>query len=222
MRHLLVLFPALAGLFPTFAEIKSGPALPHQVVKNWAQLPKGWNFGECSGVAVDRKDNVWVFNRGPHPVIEFDKNGKMLQAWGENTFISSHGIRVDPNGDIWAIDVKGHVVMRFDPAGRLQMILGRQTVLGRPSTAGNDDSKDAFNEPTNIAFARNGDIFISDGYVNSRVIKFNRDGQYLKHWGKKGKGDGEFNLVHDVVLDSNGRLYVADRTNERVQIFDAD
>src|SRR5216684_4371211 len=171
MKPLLLLFSAIAILPPASAELKSGSPLPHKVVKNWAQLPKGWNFGESSGVAVDRHDNVWVFNRGPHPVIQFDKNGRMLQSWGENTFISSHGIRVDADGNVWAIDVKGHVVMKFDSAGKLQMILGRQTVLGRPSTAGNNDSKDGFNEPTNIAFAGNGDFFVSDGYVNSRVIK---------------------------------------------------
>src|SRR5216684_361288 len=108
-----------------WGELKSGPPLPHKVVAGWAKLPPGWNLGESSGVAVDKHDNVWVFNRGPHPVIQFDKNGKMLQSWGENTFNSSHGIRVDADGNIWAIDVKGHVVMKFDPAGRLQMILGR-------------------------------------------------------------------------------------------------
>jgi len=111
MKPLFLLFAVSFTLAPVSAELKSGPSLPHKVVKNWAQLPKGWNFGECSGVAVDRRDNVWVFNRGPHPVIQFDKNGKMLQAWGENTFISSHGIRVDDDGAIWAVDVKGHVVM---------------------------------------------------------------------------------------------------------------
>src|SRR2546425_1056208 len=165
MKPLFLLFAVSFTLAPVSAELKSGPSLPHKVVKNWAQLPKGWNFGECSGVAVDRNDNVWVFNRGPHPVIQFDKNGKMLQAWGENTFISSHGIRVDADGAIWAVDVKGHVVMKFDPAGRLQMILGRQTVPGRPSTAGNNDSKDAVNEPTNIAFAKDGALLVSDGYL---------------------------------------------------------
>ena len=195
--------------------LKSGPALPHKVVKDWAQLPKGWNFGECSGVAVDKQDNVWVFNRGPHPVIEFDKNGNMLQAWGEGTVKSAHGIRVDPEGNIWGVDVKGHVVIKYNPAGRVLMILGN-----RQGTPGNDNSKDAFNEPTNIAFAPNGDFFVSDGYVNSRVIQFTHDGEYLAHWGKKGTGDGEFNLVHDVVRDSAGRVYVADRTNQRVQIFD--
>jgi DNA-binding beta-propeller fold protein YncE len=221
MRSLLPAVSMLALLQPLAAELKSGPPLPHKVVKDWAQLPQGWNFGECSGVAVDRQDNVWVFNRGRHPVIQLDKNGNMLQAWGEGIFNSSHGIRVDNDGNVWTIDVKGHAVMKFTPAGRLLMFLGRQTVPGRPSTAGNNDSKDAFNEPTGIAFTPNGDFYISDGYVNSRVIKFNRDGEYLTHWGRKGTGDGEFNLVHDVTLDPAGRVYIADRTNQRVQIFDA-
>ncbi|HZT30849.1 MAG TPA: peptidyl-alpha-hydroxyglycine alpha-amidating lyase family protein [Bryobacteraceae bacterium] len=215
MKCALAVVVALAASCPLAAELKSGPSLPYQVVKDWAQLPAGWNFGECSGVAVDRQDNVWVFNRGPHPVIEFDRNGNMLQSWGEGTVKSSHGIRVDAEGNVWGVDVKGHVILKYSPSGRVLMILGN-----RQGYPGNNDSKDAFAEPTNIAFAPNGDFFISDGYVNSRVIKFNKDGEYLTHWGRKGTGDGEFNLVHDVVLDKRGHVYVADRTNQRVQIFD--
>jgi DNA-binding beta-propeller fold protein YncE len=207
---------SLLAVLPAFsAELKSGPSLSYKVVKDWAQLPTGWNFGECSGVAIDRNDNVWVFNRGKHPVIQFDKNGNMLQSWGDGTIVSSHGIRVDPDGNVWGIDVKGHVVIKYSPAGRVLMILGN-----RQGVAGKNDSKDAFNEPTNIAFEPNGDFYVSDGYVNSRVMKFNRDGEYITHWGEKGTGDGQFNLVHDVVRDARGRLYVADRTNQRVQIFD--
>ena len=204
---------------PLAAELKSGPALPHRLVKDWAQLPKGINFGECSGVDVDKSGNVWVFNRGAHPLIEFDKNGKMLQAWNEDTIRvkSSHGIRVDAAGNLWAVDVKGHVILKLTPSGRVLMVLGN-----RQGTAGNNDSKGAFNEPTGVAFTPNGDFYISDGYVNSRVIKFNRDGEYLTHWGTKGAGDGEFTLVHDVCLDSRGRVYVADRSNSRIQIFDGD
>src|SRR5689334_16112483 len=92
-------------------ELKTGPQLPHKVVVNWAKLPKGWNLGETSGVDIDKNDNVWVFNRGPHPVIQFDKNGNFLQAWAEVPVKSSHGIRVGPDGNIWAIDVKGHTVL---------------------------------------------------------------------------------------------------------------
>ena len=216
MKNALAVVLALTALSLPSAELKSGPPLRYRVIKDWAQLPKGWNFGECSGVAVDKQDNVWVFNRGPHPVIQFDRNGNMLQAWGEGTVKSSHGIRVDADGNIWGVDVKGHVVIKYNPAGHVLMILGN-----RQGVPGNNDSKDAFNEPTNLAFAPNGDFFVSDGYVNSRVIKFNKDGEYLAHWGKHGTGDGEFNLVHDVVLDKQGRVYVADRTNQRVQIFDS-
>lgn len=166
---------------------------------------------------MDGQDNVWVFNRSAHPVMQFDKNGNMLQAWGEGTVKSSHGIKVDPEGNVWGVDVKGHVVLKYDRTGRVHMILG-----DRQGVPGNNDSKGAFNEPTGIVFGSNGEFYISDGYINSRVIKFNRDGEYLTHWGKKGTGDSEFNLVHDVVLDSRGRIYVADRTNQRVQIFDTD
>ncbi len=200
------------------AQLKSGPPLPHKLVADWPQLPKGINFGECSGVDVDSSGNVWVFNRGAHPIIQFDKNGRMLQAWHEDTIRvkSSHGIRVGPDGNLWCVDVKGHVVLRISPAGRVLMVLGN-----RQGTAGNNDSKDAFNEPTGLAFTPGGEFYVSDGYVNSRVIKFNKDGIYQTHWGVKGKGDGEFNLVHDVALDSKGRVYVADRSNQRVQIFDS-
>src|SRR5438034_489078 len=146
MRMIYPLLTLVVAITPAYAELKTGPQLTLQLVKDWAKLPKGWNFGECSGVAVDRNDNVWVFNRGAHPVIQFDKSGKMLQAWGDNMIVSSHGIRVDNDGNVWGIDVKGHVVMKFTASGKLQMLLGRQMALGRPSTAGTNDSKDAFNE----------------------------------------------------------------------------
>lgn len=189
--------------------------LPHKVVKDWGHLPEGWNLGETSGVAVDKNDNVWVFNRGPHPVIEFDKNGAMLRAWKEVPVVSSHGIRVDDEGFVWLIDVAGHQVIKMTPEGRFVMRLGG--VGGAP---GNDDTKEAFNRPTGIIFAPGGDFFVSDGYVNSRVVKYNRNLEFQSKWGSKGTADGQFNLVHDVALDAKGRLYVADRNNARVQIFD--
>jgi len=118
MRLLLL----LALMSPCFAELKSGPPLPYHPVPNWAQLPAGWNFGECAGVDVDRDDNVWVFNRGPHPVIQFDKNGKMLQAWNEVPVESAHGIQVDADGNIWTTDVKAHRVLKSTPRGRVLMM----------------------------------------------------------------------------------------------------
>jgi DNA-binding beta-propeller fold protein YncE len=214
--RLSIVIPCLLLISPAFAQLKSGPPLPHKVVRDWAKLPAGWNFGECSGVAVDKDDNVWVFNRGPHPVIQFDKNGNMLRSWQEVPVTSSHGIRVDREGNVWAVDVKGHTLFKFTPEGRLLQVTGAPM-----KRAGTNETKDAFNEPTGVAFAANGDYYVSDGYVNSRIIKFNKDGEFLTQWGSKGSGDGEFNLVHDVAVDEQGRVYVADRTNARVQVFDA-
>ncbi len=198
-------------------QLASGPALPNTLVADWAKLPKGWNFGETSGVDVDKDDNVWVFNRGAHPVIQFDRNGQMLQAWENVPVKSSHGIHVGPDGNIWAIDVAGHTLFKFTPQGRILQVIGAPG--GQPGTM---ESTDAFNRPTGVAFAANGSYYVSDGYVNSRVARFGSDGLFQKQWGKKGTGDGEFQIVHDVVVDAKGRVYVADRENRRVQVFDAD
>jgi DNA-binding beta-propeller fold protein YncE len=216
-RIVRILFLLILTFASVLAESSNVPPLPYHPVENWAKLPGGWNLGECSGVAVDRDDNVWVFNRGPHPVIQFDRTGKMLQAWSDVPVKSAHGIRVDPQGNIWLIDVAGHKILKMSPQGRVLMVIG---AVG--DAPGDQTSKDAFNRPTNIAFAANGDFFVSDGYVNSRVARFNRDGDYLAQWGSKGTGDSQFNIVHDVVLDSKGRLLVADRENGRIQVFDQD
>lgn len=194
-----------------------GPALPYHPVENWAKLPAGWNLGECSGVAVDKSDNVWVFNRGSHPVIQFNSSGKMLQAWNDVPVKSSHGIRVDPEGNIWLIDVAGHKVLKMSPSGHILMVIG-----AAGGAAGDQNAKYAFNRPTNVAFAADGSFFVTDGYGNSRVAKFTKDGDYIRQWGAKGTGDNEFNIVHDIVTDSSGKLYVADRENHRIQIFDQD
>ena len=211
--RLILTSTILAG--STFAELKTGPQLPHTVVKNWAQLPVGWNFGETSGVSVDKNDNVWVFNRGPHPVIQFDKSGKFLRAWTDVPIASAHGIKVAPDGNIWLVDVQGHQILSFTPEGKVRMVLGN--VGKQPGT---NETPYAFNRPTAVSFLPNGDFYVSDGYVNSRVVKFNRDGIFQFQWGRKGKSDGEFDLVHDVVTDKRGLVYVADRTNERIQVFD--
>jgi DNA-binding beta-propeller fold protein YncE len=213
-RRWILILLAAGCLAP--AEMKTGPALPHGVVENWAQLPKGWNFGEVSGVDVDRHDNVWVFHRGQRPVMQFDKNGKLLQAWQEVPVKSSHGIRVDPDGNVWLIDVFGHALIKCNPEGRVLM-----TIAQAGNAAGDNNSQYAFNRPTSLAFHPNGDIYVSDGYVNSRVVRYKKDLTYVQHWGKKGKADSEFDIAHDVTVDKRGRIYVADRTNDRIQIFDA-
>lgn len=212
----LRVYLALALALPLSAvDFTKVPKLPHKLVPGWAQLPAGWNFGEASGVAVDRSDNVWVFNRGAHPVVRLDKDGKFISAWSDVPVLATHGIRTDADNNVWLVDVKGNSLMKFSPFGRLQMVI---TNAGR--RPGDNDSKYAFNEPTAVTFTKNGDFYVSDGYVNSRVIQYSRDGKYIRHWGRKGTGDGEFNLVHDVTLDKQGRVYVADRANGRIQVFD--
>lgn len=217
MIRIAVFLAAAVCAFAQQRPVKSGPPLPHKLVSDWAQLPKSWNFGEASGVDVDRNDNVWAFNRGKRQIIQFDRTGRMIQAWEDMPIRSAHGIRVGPDGNIWALDVAGHTLFTFNTEGRILQVIG-----GVGGQAGTMESKDAFNRPTGVAFAANGDYYVSDGYVNSRVVRFGRDGIYQKQWGAKGTADGEFNTVHDVAVDSRGRVYVADRENWRVQVFDAD
>ena len=199
------------------ADIDTAPLLPYQAVPDWPKLPAGWNFGETSGVDVAPDGSIWVFNRGPHPVMQFSPDGRMLQAWSEVPITSSHGLRVDKDSNVWLIDVKGHAVMKFTSAGKLLMVI---TQAGK--RPGDNDSQYSFNEPTSVAFRPDGGFYVTDGYINARVIQYTKDGEYVRHWGQKGKGDGEFDLVHDAVLDKTGRIYVADRNNSRLQIFNAD
>lgn len=192
----------------------SFPSLPVRAEPEWPKLPAGWTFQETPGVTVDAREHVFVFHRGEHSIIEFDRDGKLLRSWGDHVFLRPHGVRVDPEGNLWAVDDLGHIVVKMDAAGRVRMVLGRKGLKG--------ETKDLFDRPTDIAFASNGDFYVSDGYGNSRVVKFAKDGRYLSEWGKKGSAPGEFNLPHSVAVDKQGRVYVGDRENRRMQIFDAD
>ena len=190
------------------------PPLAYVVDESWPALPPGWNFGETPGVATDARGHVYVVHRGPNPILEFTPDGRLVRSWGEGLFIRAHAVRIDPQGAIWTVDNDTHQVLKMDPSGRVRMVIGRRGLSG--------ETEESFNRPTDIAFAANGDIYVTDGYVNSRVVKFSKEGRYLTAWGKKGKGDGEFDLPHSVAVDRQGRVLVADRENRRVQIFDAD
>ena len=178
-------------------------------------MPNGWKFGRVSAVDVDREGNVYVFQRGPKadPIIVFDSQGKFLRSWGKGLFGNPHGLRLDKSGNVWVTDNGDHQVMEFTKEGKLLLTLG---VKGKAGT-----TPSTFNRPTDVAFMPNGDFFVSDGYGNSRVVKFSRDGKYLLEWGKRGTGPGEFDLPHVVRVDSKQNVYVSDRENNRIQIFDA-
>lgn len=187
------------------------PDLPYTLVPDWPALPPLWNLGEVPGVAVDADDNVYVFNRSPHPLLQFTSSGKFMRSLLEGMVTSAHGVRIDREGHIWVADHNGHMVLKLNPAGRVVMVLGRRDQPGTTETS--------FNRPTDVAIAPTGEIYVSDGYGNSRVMKFSKDGKFLTQWGKKGAAPGEFNLPHSIILDAAGQVYVADRENHRIQIF---
>jgi DNA-binding beta-propeller fold protein YncE len=190
----------------------SGGAAYH-LVPDFPRLPDGWSLGAVSGVATDSTGNVLVFHRGEHPILVFDQRGKFLRSFGDGMFASAHGLRVDAKDNIWVTDNANHTVTKFSHDGKALMTLGENNVAGEDAAH--------FNKPTDIAVASNGDFYIADGYGNSRVVKFNKEGKFLMAWGKKGAGLGEFNLPHAVRLDAAGHVYVGDRENDRIQVFDA-
>lgn len=178
-------------------------------------LPDGWKLGRVSGVATDSASNVYVVQRGKKadPVIVFDRKGKYLRSWGRGLFQVPHGVRVDKEDNVFVTDIGFHQVMKFTKEGELRFALGTKGVAGA-------DEK-TFNRPTDIGFAKNGDFYVGDGYGNSRVVKFSREGKYLMSWGKPGRGPGEFQVPHAIAVDSKGSVYVSDRENNRIQVFDA-
>jgi DNA-binding beta-propeller fold protein YncE len=186
----------------------------YRAVAGWPKVPSDVKLGPVSAVATDAANRVYVAHRGPKPVLVFDRDGTFLRAWGHDAIKTPHGLRIDPAGNVWLTDIGNHLVMKFDLDGQLLLTLGR---TGEPGA-----DADHFDRPTDVAVTPAGDFYVTDGYGNARVLKFARDGKLLTQWGKKGAGEGEFNLPHAVCLDGKGRVYVGDRENNRVQVFDPD
>jgi DNA-binding beta-propeller fold protein YncE len=196
------------------ATVVGNDAYRFRVEENWAKLPEGWTFNEVGSVGVDSHDNVYVFSRSEHPLTVFDREGNFLRSWGEGIFSRPHGVFMAPDDTIYLTDDGDHTVRRFTLDGRLLM------TIGKPKKPAPYMSGDAFNRCTHTALSPEGDIYVSDGYGNARVHKFAPDGRWLLSWGASGTEPGQFNLPHNICCDGDGWVYVADRENHRVQVFD--
>jgi sugar lactone lactonase YvrE len=205
---------------------------PYRTVENWFKMPEGRAWGSTSAVEIDPDGrSIWVGERcganscagkNDASILKFDSSGKLVKSFGEGMFIFPHGIFVDKEGNVWITDGqgregKGHQVIKFSPDGKVLLTLGKAGVAG--------DAPDTFNQPSDVVVGANGDIFVADGHggnTNARIVKFTKDGKFLKTWGKKGSAPGEFDTPHALAINSKGRLFVGDRNNNRIQIFDQD
>lgn len=201
--------------------MKDVPDLGYAPVTDIFRLPQGMNFGPCSSVAVNSKGNILVFNRGQHVLMEFDGDGKYRRSLADGVFSHPHGLRVDAEDNIWATDAVHHIVVKMDPDGRILMVLG---VRGSAREWHPYGHLRGFDEPNDIAFGAAGEIYVTQGHGKgeSRVLKFDAEGNFLKTWGGEGVGPGQFNVPHSIVIDDAGLVYVADRSNQRIQVFDAE
>ncbi len=196
------------------AAFQAVPELGYRVLPDFFHGSGEIGVGEASGVALNSKGHIFLFQRAEPMLAEYDENGTYLRSLGEGLFTHPHGLRIDNEDNLWTTDDGSHLVLKLSPAGRVLLVLGRKNVGAEADWL--------FNQPTDVAFGKNGVVYVSDGYGNSRIVKFDRDGNFLKAWGKYGTGAGEFNLPHSVAVDAQGNVYVGDRENQRIQIFDAD
>src|SRR5438309_2627873 len=203
-------FCILSGL--AFAQLpEPSPKLNYDMIPDFFQLPPAEHLVEPAGIAVNSKGHIYVFHRGKHPLMEFDSSGKFLRSIADELFVTAHMVRVDLEDNIWTAAIGSHVVLKLSPEGRVLLALGRMRIPG--------DDVLHFNQPTDVACDRDGNIYVTDGYGNSRVLKFDKYGRPLLGWGMKGSGPGQFDTPHTIVIDGD-LVYAGDRENARIQIFD--
>ncbi|MFN8354215.1 MAG: peptidyl-alpha-hydroxyglycine alpha-amidating lyase family protein [Spirosomataceae bacterium] len=234
LLYVLIGLVGLLALLYLIQPLKKGDTKPtstyYELVENWPQLPANVKLGNPTGIGIDTNQHLVVFHRASQEwplfgglpnrfipektiLIIDPTSGKLLESWGSNLFVMPHGLTVDHQNNIWVTDVGLHQVFKFTHNGKLLMKLGKAAISGSDSVH--------FDKPTDVAVAQNGSFFVSDGYGNSRVIKFSPSGKYLFEWGIKGTKTGAFHIPHGLALDAQNQVYVADRENNRIQVFDS-
>ena len=203
------------------------PQIPFRVVPHFLKIPDNVYFNEAVGVALNSKGHIFIANRGNHPLLEFGPDGTFIRSFGEGSPImrAPHSVRFDTEDNMWYVDAENDLVVKFDPERKIREVLGRRPEPWVWMTHGIERAlapPQNFYQPTDTAIGPDGSIFVTDGYGNSRVAKFNKNGIFLKQWGDRGTGRGQFNTPHSIVIDKNANLYVADRQNSRIQVFDTE
>ena len=227
--------PILLSTSPVFgqatkAKAQNVPEIPYESVPNFLKFPAGLYLGEAMGVATNSKGHLFVYTRSANTrLFEFDQNGKYVREIGEGNygFEFAHSVRVDPEDNIWAVDEGTNMVIKFNPAGRIVMVLGHRPdavagAIAQSPGPGVPAEKYILGRPTDVSWDPQGNIFVSDGYINHRVVKYDKNGRFLKQVGseKPGSEPSQFNTPHGIAVDAQGNVYVADRANHRMQVFD--
>ena len=209
---------------PALLVPETAPELDYVAAPQAVTVPPEMKMGAAAAVAFDRRGHVYVLTRGAQAFFEFDENGAFVRAFGEGMFTRSHGLRIDRDGNLWATDVGAHTVMKLNPAGQVLLTLGTKGEAGEWNEAAGSRK---LNQPNDVAIAANGDVFVVQGHTpgprgDARVLKFDKDGRFIKSWGGKGKEPGQFEVAHGAAIDAKGLLWVMDRENQRIQVFDGD
>ena len=226
-RLVLVLLVFLVA--PLVGLSQSPPEIPYTVVPDFLKMPVNLYLGEVPGVAVDKTGDVYVYTRSGHTrLFEFAPDGKYMRELGHDlySFVFAHAVRIDPEGNIWAVDEGSNMIVEFNPDGRVLTNLGRRPEPSERAAAAAGMRPEftpppwMFNRETDIAWDSHGNMFVSDGYGNSRVAEFDKDGMFVKDWGIRGTAPGQFHTPHAIAIDDHDNIYVADRENHRIQVFD--
>jgi sugar lactone lactonase YvrE len=209
---------------PALLVPEAAPELEYVVAPTAVSLPDGMTMGATASVAFDAKGQLFVLTRGDKTFFEFNPDGTFVRAFGDKLFTRSHGLRIDREGNLWATDVGGHVVVKLNREGQTLLTIGTKGEAGEWNEAAGSRR---LNQPNDVVIAANGDVFVAQGHTpgaggDARVLKFDKTGKFIKSWGGKGSGPGQFQVAHGIAIDAKGLLWVADRENQRIQVFEQD